>query len=200
MIGIKIGVIKMDILNELVKGINEKRCSSCGEIKDKKEFARNCQSKDGLNNWCKICFKEYKQKPENKKRHRGYQKIWRKKTYRNNRYHNWAYNTLWNHKQKGMQINIEVKYLKRLAEKTKNCQYCGCSLRWKASKRPYHDSPTLERINQERFINEGNITIICMRCNRMKGNRTLKEYIDFCSTTLPNVILPKLKQLQKERQ
>ena len=43
----------------------KKRCPKCGIEKDFSEFSKNKGSKDGLNNWCKECFKLYqKDEPE----------------------------------------------------------------------------------------------------------------------------------------
>lgn len=41
-----------------------KICSKCKEIKKLSEFYKNKSQKDGYNNWCKECVKEYKK--ENK--------------------------------------------------------------------------------------------------------------------------------------
>ena len=36
-----------------------KVCSECGKEKEKEEFSKNKNSKDGLSYWCKVCCKEY---------------------------------------------------------------------------------------------------------------------------------------------
>jgi hypothetical protein len=37
-----------------------KRCSRCNTDRDKSEFAKRMASKDGLNFWCRSCFKQYR--------------------------------------------------------------------------------------------------------------------------------------------
>jgi len=38
-----------------------KLCRKCGEVKDEGQFNRTKRSKDGLQQWCKICKKQYNQ-------------------------------------------------------------------------------------------------------------------------------------------
>ena len=37
-----------------------KRCSKCKKQKDESEFNKNSNSKDGMQNWCKKCKREYR--------------------------------------------------------------------------------------------------------------------------------------------
>ena len=75
-----------------------KRCSRCRQEKSRKEFSKCRTRKDGYHNWCKACFKQYRQKnrkrilkynkqyyQKNKKRLCEYSKQWwqkNKKRYR----------------------------------------------------------------------------------------------------------------------
>ena len=36
-----------------------KRCSKCGVVKEEKEFPKDKGRKDGLNTWCKACYRAY---------------------------------------------------------------------------------------------------------------------------------------------
>ncbi len=49
-------------LMETKQQVNErtKRCSICKEVKDKSQFSKSCQTKDGFSYRCKICDKERK--------------------------------------------------------------------------------------------------------------------------------------------
>lgn len=54
------GIIKTISINN--KGLIMKTCSKCREIKDSTEFYKNKKQKDGHDNYCKICSKDYKSK------------------------------------------------------------------------------------------------------------------------------------------
>lgn len=46
--------------------IISKRCSKCKEIKSISEFHKSKREYDGLQGWCKLCFKSYQQSPKGK--------------------------------------------------------------------------------------------------------------------------------------
>jgi len=42
-------------------------------------------------------------------------------------------------------------------------------------------SPTLDRVNNEDVIRKDNILILCYKCNATKRDRTLEEFVGYCS-------------------
>jgi hypothetical protein len=44
-----------------------KKCSKCGEEKPETEFNKNKRNQDGLDYWCRKCYSNYRQQPENKR-------------------------------------------------------------------------------------------------------------------------------------
>lgn len=58
-----------------------KQCPCCKELKEDSEFYKNSRTKDGLQYWCKLCNKVYKNKyiKENKDRINQYAVLWRLK-------------------------------------------------------------------------------------------------------------------------
>ena len=40
---------------------------------------------------------------------------------------------------------------------------------------PHNDSPSLDRINPKRGYVEGNVALICFRCNKIKSDATQRE-------------------------
>ena len=61
-----------------IAGVNMKKCGKCKKVKKLSEFFKRTISYDGLMGQCKLCKKEYDQKPEVKartnERQRGYNK------------------------------------------------------------------------------------------------------------------------------
>jgi hypothetical protein len=53
--------------------LTQKRCTKCGEWKDRSEFRKNRTRKDGLDSWCKGCASEHdKNYPADKEYQRAY--------------------------------------------------------------------------------------------------------------------------------
>ena len=103
--------------------------------------------------------------------------IWRVKNYRRE----WVRAILFNHKKKGHKINILVDSLELIAKHSKNCPLCGIELDWSPLKGyKKNNSPSLDRINNEDFLDIHNIVIICSRCNTTKYDRTLEKFVEYC--------------------
>jgi len=96
----------------------------------------------------------------------------------------WALNTLGGHRRKGFGIHISINNLESLAKKIIYCLYCGMELDWTSGNKnnsPKLNSPSLDRINNEKELRMDNIRILCYGCNRTKGNKTHKDFIIFCN-------------------
>lgn len=112
---------------------------------------------------------------EHKERIIEYNRKWAQE----NRYRHWVYCTLGDHKRQGCIIDISIDELEKRAKATIHCPVCGCKLKWGPGK-SCDNSPTLDRINNENFINKDNIWIICHKCNTTKRNRSWKEFVEYC--------------------
>ena len=44
----------------------------------------------------------------------------------------------------------------------------------------HNNSPTLDRLDNEKVIRNDNVLILCYKCNATKRDRTLKEFLDYC--------------------
>lgn len=62
-----------------------KRCTKCGEIKDKSQFYKNPRRKDGLNSWCSGCQSQYSKDWYEKNGYRIIRKPYKKTTEQNRR-------------------------------------------------------------------------------------------------------------------
>jgi hypothetical protein len=146
-----------------------KRCPHCGIIKAVSEFRLNRANRDGLNSWCKTCGSEAN-----------------KASVRKNPIRRWASSTLRNHKAKGVEILISIDDLEEYAKHVSTCQICGTTITYGAqrlegevrsseSKEVSLHSATLDRKSNETNLTKGNIGIICMQCNMMKGKGTIDQ-------------------------
>lgn len=42
------------------------------------------------------------------------------------------------------------------------------------------NSPTVDRVDNARYLDANNVVILCNKCNRTKGDRTFVEFVEFC--------------------
>jgi 5-methylcytosine-specific restriction endonuclease McrA len=62
-----------------------------------------------------------------------------------------------------------------------NCEICGKKITWYSGiKHLISSSPTLDRLNNESDIHINNIQLLCNECNRTKGTKTMKEFVNYC--------------------
>lgn len=102
--------------------------------------------------------------------------------YNNNPYKYWAKNTRQYHESKGIRVDMSVEQIEKAARAHGHCQMCGKSLYYGRKRNGVSsgDSPTLDRINNQMYINENNVFITCLSCNASKRDRSLKEFVAFC--------------------
>jgi len=78
-------------------------------------------------------------------------------------------------------MRITIDELTDIIKSVNHCYLCKCKLDWSPGKgRTMPNSPTIDRLDNERFIDKNNIAIICHECNTIKGRRTLNEFLDYC--------------------
>jgi len=93
--------------------------------------------------------------------------------------HSWAKRTISSHKRRGFIIEITSNQLFNIIKDLEFCELCGCELAW-GHRGHSMDGPSLDRINNEDFIDKNNIMIICCRCNATKLDRTYAEFLEYC--------------------
>lgn len=128
-----------------------KRCSACRESKPLTEFPRNRRNTDGLQPYCRICynkyFKQYGLTPRGR-----YNKL------RSNCY------------ASGAPLNISVNaFITWYEAQPQTCYYCGIEL-VNGGARSGFTSLTIDRRDDTRGYELGNMVLACRRCNLMKGN------------------------------
>jgi hypothetical protein len=175
------------------KKFEPKWCPKCEKIKNKSDFSKNKNRKDGLQCWCKVCIKQvaakYEKTEKSKKARSEYRKSEKgkevgvrssKKQMKEKPHRRWAASTLSFHRQKGNEILISIDELETKAKQTTHCEICGCELAWGYGKGYSANSPTLDRIDNGDIITLDNIQILCTKCNVSKSDRTMLELVAWC--------------------
>jgi hypothetical protein len=112
-------------------------------------------------------------------RDKMHRKLWAEKHPR----HNWANTVIHSHRARGIDVRLSYEELIAFAETKDRCAYCETPLNWNYGTkkgRVQYNSPTADRINNERFLDLNNIRIVCYRCNMTKGEGTMDEFISYC--------------------
>ena len=114
-----------------------------------------------------------------KPRNRARENEQRRERKRNNYEVHWAVTTIYN---RGMIVEFTKDWLEQRAHETKYCELCEVELRWKPCEQHamFPDTPTLDRISNERVLTKDNTMILCNSCNAGKGIMNLDEYIAKC--------------------
>ena len=136
---------------------NEKWCCGCKKFHLKTLFHKHNNRKDGYASWCKNCLKKYEQSYQRKKY------IYLKEEI------SW-----WNRKIAKRKLPISPKYLFELYKVNSTCCYCKVSLK-EIDVHIEHKIP----ISRGGTHKNDNLVLACQDCNRLKNNKTAKEFIDF---------------------
>lgn len=185
----------------------KKICSKCDNSKLLSEFSKDKSHNDGHCSVCKDCVAEYRllngekisiQRKLKYENHKDAYLLCSSNYYRKNRDKvnktksehirrfpkiKWAESTLESHKKKGIIIEITVKELRLFIEDKTHCCLCDKELDFSygnKSGKIQLNSPSLDRINNEGVINITNIQIVCNECNKTKGVKPMKEFIEYC--------------------
>jgi hypothetical protein len=112
----------------------------------------------------------------------------------------WSSATIGSHRRRSITVSITTDELSEFAQTIDYCQYCGQRLEWdrrvKGGKKNMKTSPSLDRVDNDSFIDHiwqgdsnttGAAAIICSRCNVSKQDRSLSEYLIYCSNILSSL-------------
>lgn len=115
-----------------------------------------------------------------KKYAREYQREWR------NKYPEkfWAEHAI-NSKKRDSRFTVTLTVKELMDKIVYKCPLCGKELYYGSKGTGYarvqDNSPSLDRIDNEDIVSNDNTWIICLKCNASKSNRTLQEFIDYCT-------------------
>lgn len=141
-----------------------KKCTLCGKVLPIEDFPiRTVRGKKVRRPRCRTC-------------HNKDSSEWQS----NNYHRHWANATLKNHNKKYI-VSITRTELTERAKTTTYCELCGKELIWNTGKKHIsHNSPTLDRKNNEQHMTLDNTLIICNACNKAKSNMKFDEFINMC--------------------
>ncbi len=94
----------------------------------------------------------------------------------------WTKRSIRAHIENGYYVDIDLEKLTNIAKDTRYCSMCGKMLKWTYGKGCVHNSPTVDRINNDRGMTMDNIWIICKSCNGFKGKKKMQDIIAYCKT------------------
>lgn len=158
---------KMKLCARPVVKAEHKICSSCRCEKPKHQFYKNAGRGDGLNQCCVDCL--------------------RKKVNQNRPLY-WAKLTIRKHKSRGFIVGFSLQELVTFIAPCDTCQLCGRKLSWTNTK-IQDDSPTLDRINNQKSLMLDTIAILCHQCNSTKRNRSIQEFLNYLIHIKPTLEL-----------
>ncbi len=69
-----------------------------------------------------------------------------------------------------------------MASATEMCYICDMQLNWELGNKGKikSNSPTLDRLDNEKVIRKDNVVILCYRCNATKCDRSMGEFLLYC--------------------
>lgn len=73
---------------------------------------------------------------------------------------------------------LTVETIYKILKTHKTCEYCGYEFKqtWKYGKAGFKDrSQSIDRFNSKRGYYPSNMRVVCMLCNRLKSNASIKE-------------------------
>jgi hypothetical protein len=150
-----------------------KICNDCGE---KKSISNFYKRGNGFYGSCKLCMskKSKKWKDDNKEIVYLKNREWVNK----NRKRVWGLVTLSGHKKK-FEVKLTIDELMEYIDKKEYCELCGKKIEFFNASHA-HNSPSLDRKNNDSCITKENIQFICFECNTMKGTKTNDELLEYC--------------------
>ena len=104
----------------------------------------------------------------------------RRKRYILNPLYHWAYDTIRGHERRGFDVKLTHFDLMEIAQNETHCPICGERYVWRGNGHKSMHKPSLDRLNNEKIINKENVWVICSRCNATKGDRSMKEFVEYC--------------------
>lgn len=118
----------------------------------------------------------------NKEKIRQYFKEWELK----NPFYHVARATLYKHKKYKNCIvkDVSTKWLMDKFKDTPYCEICGVLLDYSKKGKLVSNSPSLDRLNNEKEIRKDNIQILCHRCNSTKGDKNIKDLVSWCKLVI----------------
>lgn len=173
----------------------DKKCPLCKEIKELSEFYQSAKYDGGYSPYCRGCTaimnkkhrnaerdREYKRKQyaENKEKYRGIARATSERLKEKDPA-KWRAKKFFDVSRDNVDADVTKDYLEQLFRTTTHCQCCGKNLcleykeRESRAYRSNPDSPSVDRVNNQKGYTRSNIAIICWECNFRKTDLTIDD-------------------------
>lgn len=175
----------------------KKRCKKCGQTKDIEEFVKSKPCVDGFAGTCRACQSLYSKKwkrmnsaryaPRRRESYRLRHAEERVRV-RKNKEEEEPFRERARRIRRGMQNSVKKRGIRfdkeffttvHLVQMLKDASFCPCcGTKFEISDFDIdhkNQRPTADRIDNTKGYIEGNVAIICWRCNSVKGDATLLE-------------------------
>jgi len=142
-----------------MNSVTQKKCTKCGELKDKSEFSKNKNTKDGLMRWCRVCnyAQTYAWQKNNKERYNANARRREKEVYTTEKRHA-------KHLKKMFGITGD-EYQEKLNSQSGVCAVCG-----KEEVVHAKNGKDMKRLAVDHDHNTGEIRgLLCSNCNAAIG-------------------------------
>ena len=154
-------------------------CNACGKELPLRRFMKNAKSKGGRTSTCRDCYnaqtrERYRQGSLTAAQDRD-PVVWRAKLLRRN--------MVQRVRQKKLPFDRAVltrPHIEAWLLRTPNCPCCGrpFDFTFKHDGVRHDDAPSLDRFDPAKGYVVGNVTLICWRCNRVKGTTTVPDELE----------------------
>lgn len=151
-----------------------KTCRKCRKNKKENEFYKETTHKDGLSSYCKICKNERTRHWQKTNAQKWTEYVLGRKATIARKYVNWKYSA----KARKIPFNVSIEYLQSLPLV---CFYTGISLTLECNKT---NTISLDRIDNHKGYEEGNVCFTTWIINRMKNIFTEKQCLHLCECWL----------------
>lgn len=165
------------------QAISYKTCTFCKERKPVHLFYVKTNSKDGFHQWCKKC-KDVKMNESYSKNSFAFVR----RLYQMTRYQQ-------KQRKKGLQLSMDefIQIWKEQYDKFgMKCPYSGIEMTFKKGSGKMFTNISVDRYDNDKPYQDGNIVFCCMVINRMKQELPIEIFWDICKKVVENNQINKL--------
>lgn len=147
----------------------KKTCTRCGEEKPLSVFAKDPRRSDGRQGFCKVCANAHSKVW--REGHREHAKQWQYKRYRRQLLQSLLWGAKARQLERGEPWDLELEDF----PVRDRCPVCHRAFTPPDPKNPRH-SRSIDRIDNTKGYEKGNVDWICRRCNTLKNDGTVEEH------------------------
>lgn len=143
----------------------KKECTHCKKIKKLSEFPRDKTKIDGRHSWCKVCERE-----RSRKYYHSIDKFRKRWKWRNDRLKPHHFYRRYKYSAQKRNLDFKLSFRQFMTFWQKPCSYCEDEIK----------TIGLDRIDNNKGYEIGNIVSCCSFCNFAKRRSTREQFIQHC--------------------